>query len=579
MELIFPRVVTEDRPPTNFDDSSRGYVVGQPWVDTSTSPPKYYICKVVTVDNALWEECITPSTLGDVQSSLSEINNSIMTFKSANHVDLLDLKGTLETQIIAVRNDLVVLRSTLESINNGILGILSAQTSSSIQSNFSSNILSGYYPLTVNFSDMSIGNANTYLWNFGDGQTSTLKNPTHIYTTEGSYTVSLKAYNGTLEDTNIKNNYILVTAPLNIPVAQFQANVTTVTPSTVVTFTNMSTGEINSYLWDFGDGQTSTATNPTHTYTTIGNFTVRLTAIGNNKTDTEEKVGYITVQQVAAPVAQFSATPITGLPPLTVTFTNTSSGQVNSYNWDFGDSNVSTLINPVHTYTSGGIYSVALTVTGNGGSDVETKTNYITIQQTTDPYIETTSLTCGEIIINDWSTRSFTAPHSSWALQSDYDDTALKATHNLNKYPVMWTGSNIQTNIEMFITETTSRYVENESLNSSTFRQCSVADQFKLRLFFEGTGNGCLAMRKYKIQVSNWNTTPVINGPAGWVLSKNGIYLQIVHNMNKNPKYLQSDSFDLNSIRNLYMTSTNQCMLNTWGITSSNFILYLYFLS
>lgn len=85
------------------------------------------------------------------------------------------------------------------------------------------------------------------------------------------------------------------------------------------------------------------------------------------------------------PVADFSATPITGNAPLMVQFTDLSTGYIGTRAWDFGDEGSSTDKNPSHVYTSAGIYTVSLTVTGEGGSDIETKTGYITVEEGTTP--------------------------------------------------------------------------------------------------------------------------------------------------------------------------------------------------
>ncbi|MGD9900772.1 MAG: S8 family serine peptidase, partial [Calditrichaceae bacterium] len=81
----------------------------------------------------------------------------------------------------------------------------------------------------------------------------------------------------------------------------------------------------------------------------------------------------------AAPVAGFSGTPITGCGPLAVQFTDESTGNVTDWSWDFGDGGSSGLQNPDHQYADPGKYTVALTVTGDGGTDSETKTDYITV--------------------------------------------------------------------------------------------------------------------------------------------------------------------------------------------------------
>ena len=83
---------------------------------------------------------------------------------------------------------------------------------------------------------------------------------------------------------------------------------------------------------------------------------------------------------VRPPVAGFTATPLSGVAPLTVTFTNTTTGRVTGYQWDFGDQTTSVVTHPVHIYTASGVYTVSLTASGPGGSDTLTRTNYITVE-------------------------------------------------------------------------------------------------------------------------------------------------------------------------------------------------------
>ena len=145
-----------------------------------------------------------------------------------------------------------------------------------------------------------------------------------------------------------------------------------------VTFTNTSTGDYISSLWDFGDDITSTLTSPTHVYMAAGVYTVTLTVSDGLDSSTITRTNYITVYTPAQ--ADFTASPTSGVAPLTVVFTNTSSGNYTTSLWDFGDDITSTLQSPTHIYTAGGVYTVTLTVSGPGGSDTEEKAGYITVR-------------------------------------------------------------------------------------------------------------------------------------------------------------------------------------------------------
>jgi len=246
--------------------------------------------------------------------------------------------------------------------------------------NFVGSPTSGTAPLTVNFTDQSTGQISSWSWNFGDGGTSTAQNPTHQYANAGTYTVSLTVTGPGGSDTETKSNYITVTTAPQPPVAAFAGSPTSGTAPLTVNFTDQSTGEITSWAWNFGDGGSSTQQNPAHTYNSAGNYTVSLTVTGPGGSDTETKTNYITVTSgTTPPVAGFVGSPTSGTAPLTVNFTDQSTGEITSWAWNFGDGGSSTQQNPAHTYNSAGTYTVSLTVTGPGGSNTETKNNYITV--------------------------------------------------------------------------------------------------------------------------------------------------------------------------------------------------------
>jgi PKD repeat protein len=160
-------------------------------------------------------------------------------------------------------------------------------------------------------------------------------------------------------------------------VAAFTANTTSGCAPLNVSFTDQSTGPITSWSWNFGDGNTSTAQNPSHSYNAAGSYTVSLTVTSATCNDVETKTSYITVSTV--PAAQFTGSPTSGNAPLTVNFTNQSTGGATSWSWNFGDGGTSTAQNPSHQYTAAGTYTVTLTASNACGSDQEVKTNYITV--------------------------------------------------------------------------------------------------------------------------------------------------------------------------------------------------------
>jgi PGF-CTERM protein len=164
------------------------------------------------------------------------------------------------------------------------------------------------------------------------------------------------------------------------PVADFEADVLSGNLPLAVNFTDLSTGATE-WAWDFGDGTTSDAQSPSHTYLDPGTFTVNLTASNIFGNDTASKPDYITVT-VGPPVANFTADPTSGTFPLDVQFTDTSIGfNITEWAWDFGDNETSTDQNPLHTFAAVGVYTVSLTVTNEIGNDTVTNVDYITVTE------------------------------------------------------------------------------------------------------------------------------------------------------------------------------------------------------
>jgi PKD repeat protein len=161
------------------------------------------------------------------------------------------------------------------------------------QADFVASPTSGAAPLTVVFTNTSTGGYTTSLWDFGDGITSTLDSPMHVYTAAGAYTVTLTVSGPGGTDTLSRTNYVTVDP---IPVkADFTASPTCGIAPLMVVFTNTSTGDFHTSLWSFGDRTTSTHTSPTHTYGLAGVYSVTLTISGSGGTSTLTHTNYITV--------------------------------------------------------------------------------------------------------------------------------------------------------------------------------------------------------------------------------------------------------------------------------------------
>jgi len=216
--------------------------------------------------------------------------------------------------------------------------------------------------VTATFTNTSLPASAASFWDFGDGTFSNLTNPTKIYNTPGTYNVKLRNNYGTCADSIIKPITVL---PL--PAPDFtSADVTDCKVPFTVNFTNLSTGDV-SWAWRFGDGGSSTQQNPSHTYTTLGNYTVTLIATGiNGCSDSISKTQFVKVQ---APVVGINGLPQEGCVPYTFSPTPnvTTVDGIASYLWDFGDGFTSPAANPSHIYPTQGTYTVKLIIVTNDG--------------------------------------------------------------------------------------------------------------------------------------------------------------------------------------------------------------------
>jgi PKD repeat protein len=171
------------------------------------------------------------------------------------------------------------------------------------------------------------------------------------------------------------------TTPVPTPVVNFTATPLNSTAPLTVQFTDLSTNSPTTWSWNFGDGSNlSVVQSPSHVYANPGNYTVSLTVTNSWGNNTLTKTNYITVTAPVT-VVNFNGTPLLGTNPLTVKFTDLSTNSPTAWSWNFGDGNTTnaTVQNPVHTYSSIGLYTVSLNATNAGGSNTLTKTNYVNV--------------------------------------------------------------------------------------------------------------------------------------------------------------------------------------------------------
>ena len=223
----------------------------------------------------------------------------------------------------------------------------------------------GCSPLSVGFTNESI-RGYSYLWEFGDGTTMTIQDPTNIYfnfsESDIIYYVSLMTTSeyGCVDS---KTDSIFV---YEQPEAEFIALPSHQEyPASTVSLDNMTNPGIWNYLWDLGDGSTTTLEDPQpHTYAIWGEYEINLHV---SSTHCADSISHTIRIFPAAPIADFD-TVYPGCEPHTVQFSNNSL-YGDSYLWEFDDGSTSTEFEPLHIFSQFGIYNVKLTVTGGGGRD------------------------------------------------------------------------------------------------------------------------------------------------------------------------------------------------------------------
>ncbi|MFC4262299.1 PKD domain-containing protein [Ferruginibacter yonginensis] len=298
---------------------------------------------------------------------------------------------------------------------------------------FTATPLTGCFPLNVQFTDGSTpgsGSISSWFWDFGDGNTSTQQNPSHIYTAAGSFNVSLIITNSTgCSKTLTKANYIVTNTGIT---AAFTNSTPTgcSLPETII-FQNQSTGTgVLSYQWNFGDGGTSTSANPSHTYTTAGSFTVQL--IVTNSTGCRDTIIKNNLLSVGTVHADFT-TPATICVGDPITFTNTSTPNPSSVSWTFGDATTSTQINPIKIYTTPGTYNVTLVSNFGGCSDNITHSVTV-LPKPTASFVANTTSSCSAPLTVSFNNTSTSNVTNQWLFGDGGTSTLTSPTHTYTTF-------------------------------------------------------------------------------------------------------------------------------------------------
>lgn len=219
--------------------------------------------------------------------------------------------------------------------------------------------------LTVAFTDISTGFPDSYLWEFGDGTSSTEQNPIHTFIVPGAYQVCLSIFNDSLQ---CQSTYCDLIVAGDEPPDCHASYTYNLIEGNTYSFTNESTGMIFEYIWDFGDGTpTSNAANPVHTWQQAGIYNVCLAIVGvlcSDVTCTDITVG----DTISACQAEFTVL-IDSIPGNInhYWFVDESTGfNISSWYWDFGDGTISFVQYPEYTFSESGTYDVCLTASGQG---------------------------------------------------------------------------------------------------------------------------------------------------------------------------------------------------------------------
>jgi PKD repeat protein/subtilisin family serine protease len=371
--------------------------------------------------------------------------------------------------------------------------------------------------------------------------TSILRNNLNLMAGETYYfSVRARGANGVWSEAGTSNGVIAGSGPC--PQADFSVNPTGGPAPLQVQFTNLSSGVISSYAWNFGDGGTSSQPNPAHTYAAPGVYDVTLTVSGLSGTGTETKTAYI--QAYSPSQADFSSTPTSGLAPLEVQFTDQSSGVISSYAWNFGDGGTSSQQNPTHTFSAPGVYDVTLAVNGPSGSSTETKTAYIQVYGPSDAdfnanptsgpvplEVQFTDQSSGEIASYAWNfgdggTSSQKNPLHTFTASGVYDVTLSvngpSGASTETKMAYIQVYDSVQANFSASPTRGLPNMVVNfTNLSSGDYDTCSWD-------FGDGTSsNECQIVAHTYIQPGVYTVSLTVEGPGGAAIKIRPSYISI----------------------------------------------------
>jgi uncharacterized protein (TIGR02145 family) len=245
------------------------------------------------------------TSLGDGASSVtqhghcwsSETTTPVIGDNNKSSLGTTNKTGNYESKLVGLSVNTIYYVRAYATNDAGIAygDTIKFKTYGNVYAEFDADPKSGYLPLDVQFTDRSVGDRNSWSWDFGDGGTSSEKDPLYTYNNQGIYSVTLTVSDNFSTDSKTKTNFITVNASGVAPEADFSADKTSITVGGTVNFTDLSINNPTSWSWNFGDQGTSAEQNPSHQYNKVGVFTVNMSATNSHGSDLETKHDYITV--------------------------------------------------------------------------------------------------------------------------------------------------------------------------------------------------------------------------------------------------------------------------------------------
>lgn len=297
---------------------------------------------------------------------------------------------------------------------------------------------SGCVPLNTTFSDASTkgtGNLTTWLWDFGDGSSSNQASPNKVYTSTGSYNVTMIVTDQFGCEGRITKNNLIITTPAHTvnftgaPLAKCRPDLTTNFSSTV------SPASSYSYLWEFGDGNTSTLASPSHTYTARGarNVTLTVTNTVSGCTVKNQKAKYVFIPDLEA---DFNINATAGCAPVVVNFINNSipDSSIYTYTWSGPNGYFSNAKNPppANVFTSG-TYTYRLISRWPAGGCADTVSKSITVNVLPKPvasFSADRTRFCVQPFTVNYNNLSFGAASYNWLFSPSGTSTETNPVRN-----------------------------------------------------------------------------------------------------------------------------------------------------